>query len=61
MLTIEKLRELKTILKLSQIAKEAGLKENTLTLKVSFQRELNVKESERIEQVLNSYGLFLKE
>jgi hypothetical protein len=61
MLTVKQLSELQEVLKISGLAKRAGISEQVLLAKVRRGSELKVNESQSLEAVLRSYGLMLCE
>lgn len=57
MITTQVIAELKNIINITQLAKEAKINSNTLHTKVREMRDLSTTESKKIEDVLNKYHL----
>ncbi len=60
MLTIEDLKRMRPVLNLTEIARRAGINENSLLAKVRRGSELTVPESQRIQDALHGVGLAFK-
>ena len=59
MLTIKQLSDLQEVIKISVLAKRAGISEQVLLAKVRRGSELKVSESQAIEEALQEFGLCL--
>ncbi len=57
MLTTKRLRELQSIVKVSAVAKEAGLNSKYIQVKLHRDSELSEQESSKMVAVLERYGL----
>lgn len=57
LLTTEKLKEMKTLFSLAELAKESNLNINTLKSKLKHNRPLHSSESKRMQEVLKKHGL----
>lgn len=59
MIDIQLLRRLQKFIKISQVCKEADLNYSTIKTKLIKQTELNVKESQKISDILERNGIFI--
>jgi len=59
-LTIERLRQLQDIIKVTTLAEKAGLNSNSIRAKLHSNRELTVSESAQMEAILKRYGLSMR-